>query len=108
MSNNTSSANVPYIGPTGRRSMMKVRLNSTVEELKRLIQEKESISPDLYKLMAAGKVMNNSRPVSEYLVYSTRGYPTLQVVPHARGGKGRSTRKVNRKNRRNTRRNRKN
>lgn len=68
---------------TGKTLTIDIRPSDTIEELKRRIQSKEGISPDVQRLIFKGKQIENMRTLADYNIPKES---TVHLVLRCRGG----------------------
>ena len=85
----SAKAEIIYVKEiTGKTITLEVEPYDSIEFLKSLLQEKEGISPDLQRLIFAGKQLEDSRVLSDYEIQGEstihliiRSAPTTAAVP---------------------------
>ncbi|KAF1952077.1 integral membrane protein [Byssothecium circinans] len=71
---------------TGKLIRLKAQTFYTVQDLKRLIQDKEGIPVDQQRLICDGKQLEDARTLREYFIYLTHQGSKIHLVLRLRGG----------------------
>jgi len=80
-SNGLSSIYV--VNMTGKRVPYEVNGYTKVAELKRMIQDRDGLSPDQYRLIWAGRVMEDAKKLADYKLQNLQA---VQLVMRYKGG----------------------
>ena len=68
---------------TGKDFQISINPFSTIEELKREIEDRDNTQSDLQRIIFAGKQLNDEKTLSDYYMKSS---DTVHMVPYYRGG----------------------
>merc|ERR1719487_2968476 len=71
------------VNMTGKRSQYEVSVGTKVAELKRMIQDKDGLSPEQYRLIWAGRVMEDAKKLADYKLQNLQA---VQLVMRYKGG----------------------